>query len=300
MHVPWAGLELLVAIAESGSLTGAARNLGTTQPTVSRRLAELEAALGATLFVRRVDGIVPTSLADRLLPAARAMAAAATETVRALNASHPLARAVVRVTAPPGLAATWLAGFAARLRAARPDVALEVVATPRYVDLARREADLAIRADPAGGRTPRGGELVRVATASGPIRVYVAAAYRSRLRRGAGVADLDWIAWTPELAALPPNPQLAALIPGFRPAFAADDYLVQLAACAAGVGAMALGPVLPVTVPPEGLLPLDLDLGRESVIHVLSSRGALAIPRVRAVADLLTAELARGRRLRRG
>jgi DNA-binding transcriptional LysR family regulator len=56
MHIPWSELELLLAVARAGSLSGAAKALQVTQPTVSRRLAELEALLGEPLFVRTVDG----------------------------------------------------------------------------------------------------------------------------------------------------------------------------------------------------------------------------------------------------
>jgi molybdate transport repressor ModE-like protein len=51
-----AGLRLFLAIAETGSLSAAARQLGVTQPTASRRLADVEALLGDVLFARSVDG----------------------------------------------------------------------------------------------------------------------------------------------------------------------------------------------------------------------------------------------------
>ncbi|MCW5807929.1 MAG: LysR family transcriptional regulator, partial [Deltaproteobacteria bacterium] len=74
MHIPWNDVELVVAVAETGSLSAAARRLQLTQPTVSRRLAELEAGLGEALFVRAVDGTTPTPFGERLLEPARRMA----------------------------------------------------------------------------------------------------------------------------------------------------------------------------------------------------------------------------------
>jgi DNA-binding transcriptional LysR family regulator len=74
VHIPWNEVELFLAVAEAGSLSAAAKRLKTTQPTVSRRLADLEASLGEPLFARSVDGTVPTSFGERMLPAARHMA----------------------------------------------------------------------------------------------------------------------------------------------------------------------------------------------------------------------------------
>ena len=88
-----------------------------------------------------------------------------------------------------------------------------------------------------------------------------------------------------------PNPQLAALIPGFSPVFTSDDYLVQLRAAEVGIGAFFLGRARH-RFSRSTLVELDLDLGElRSAIHLVSARSALAIPRVRAVADLLAKEI---------
>ncbi|HEY6459531.1 MAG TPA: LysR family transcriptional regulator, partial [Polyangiaceae bacterium] len=79
MHVSWSELELFLAVADAGSLSGAAKRLQVTQPTVSRQLAELEAQLGEPLFLRAVDGARLTAFGERLLEPTRRMADAARE-----------------------------------------------------------------------------------------------------------------------------------------------------------------------------------------------------------------------------
>jgi DNA-binding transcriptional LysR family regulator len=88
-----------------------------------------------------------------------------------------------------------------------------------------------------------------------------------------------------------PNPQLAQLIPGFQPVFTSDDYLVQLRAAEAGIGAMFLARVRH-RFARSTLVELDLDVGDiQSTLHLVAAKSALAIPRVRAVAELLAKEI---------
>jgi DNA-binding transcriptional LysR family regulator len=67
MHIPWEDVQLVLAVVEAGSLSGAAKRLRLTQPTVSRRIAALESSLGEPLFVRTVEGAAPTSFGERFL-----------------------------------------------------------------------------------------------------------------------------------------------------------------------------------------------------------------------------------------
>jgi DNA-binding transcriptional LysR family regulator len=299
VHIPWSEVQLVVAIADTGSLSKAAGALRITQPTVSRRLADLEAALGEPLFVRTVEGTSPTAFGERLLEPARRMAEHAGELERLAASVETLPRGVVRLTAPPGLAHDVVAPFAARARARLPEVQLEVLSTIHYLDLARREADLALRFQPLSRPDTRRA-LVAVASVREPVTAFATRVYLDTLPRGYGLADLAWIGWPPSHDHLPPNPQLAARIPDFRPAFTSDDFLVQLRAAEAGLGAILLSPMRDHFAMPTRLVPMDLDLGRQAVstTHLICARSALAIPRVRAVAELLAAELAAASRRR--
>jgi len=291
MHISWSDLQLVVAVADTGSLSGAARSLRVTQPTVSRRLAELEAGLGEALFTRAVDGTTATSFGERVLEPIRRMAEHAAEVGRAAADVDPGPRGVVRVSAAPGMAYGFVAPFAAYLRTQLPEVRLEVVSTVRYVDLVRREADLAIRwQSTARVDAPR--DLQVIATVEHPVGAFATAAYAATLRRGYTAADVAWIAWCAPLDQLPPNPQLAARIPGFVPGFASDDFLIQLRAAEASVGAIVLNKVRYRLAPPSALVALKVDLRAPAArTQLVAARSALAIPRIAAVAELLAREL---------
>jgi len=247
MDIPWDDVRLFLAVAEHGSLSAAARHLQLGQPTLSRRLAQLEERLGYD--------------------------------------SGP--RGVVRLTAPPGIAFGFVAPLAASLREALPDVQLQVLSTIRYMDLSRREADLALRIEP-----PTQKDLHSVASIELDNEVCAAPSYIAKLPPRPTLADIDWIGWAPPLDHLAPNPQLAELIPGFRPIFASDDFLVQWRAAEAGVGAMVLGRLPSRGTAEAPLEAIDVELGgySRSAIHLVAARSALEIPRVQAVAaELLRA-----------
>lgn len=300
MDIPWDDLKLFLAVAETGSLSAAARRLRLAQPTVSRRLAEMEASLGEALFVRGVEGAKVTAFGEGLLQPAKRMAEWAAEAERAAEQPSAAPSGVVKVTAPPGVAFDFVTPFAGWLAGELPEVRLTVVSSVQFVDLVRREADLALRTQKPDQR-----DLLCLASLEIDAVAFAARSYAERLPRRAKVGDVRWIAWAPPFDHVPPNPQLARLIPGFVPAFASDDYIVQLRACEVGLGAMFLGRLSHRFQKESPLVELDLDLPPvPSSFHLVCARSALAVPRVRAVAELLAAEMAaadtRPARRRRG
>lgn len=292
MDIPWDDLRLFLAVAEAGSLSGAARQLRLGQPTISRRLAFLEDQLGYSLFRRGVAGAVLTHEGERLLDPARRMAEWAGEATRAAEKQDHQPRGLVRLTAPPGVAFDFLVGFAADLRAQLPLIRLELLSTTQYLDLGRREADLALRGRPAEHR-----DQVLVATLEHEVAPFVSRSYQRRLKKGASLADLAWIAWAPPYDQMTPNPQLAAAVPGFVPAFTSDDYLIQLRAAEAGLGAVFKAKIKHRYLPKTELVPLPIPMGPagRSATHLVSTKSALEIGRVRAVAERLAEEMGKVR-----
>ncbi|MBI2390484.1 MAG: LysR family transcriptional regulator [Deltaproteobacteria bacterium] len=292
MHIPWDDLQIFLAVAESGSLSAAAKRLRITQPTVSRRVAELEAKLGEPLFVRSVEGVSITSFAERLLEPARRMAEWAAEADRAAERRDMAPRGLVRVTAAPGVCWELLAPFAAWMKTRLPDVRLEVLAAIQNLDLSRREADLALR---FSGPSQR--DVLSVASVEYEVAAFAADSYVKTLPRRYGLSDVAWIGWAPSLDHLSPNPELRRLIPGWMPSFTTDDFLVQMRAAEVGLGAIFLSRLRHRFSAPTNLVELKLQLPplRRSM-HLLCAKSALAIPRVRAVADLLARELERAGR----
>ncbi|MCP3103998.1 LysR family transcriptional regulator [Myxococcus sp. K15C18031901] len=292
MDISWDDARLFLAIAETGSFSGAARRLRIGQPTVSRRLAALEYGVGAKLFRRGVEGAALTAAGERLLQPARKMAEWAGELQRAAESTDTSPKGVVRVTASPFVSFDFLAPFAAHVARKHPGLRLEVQSSVSYVDLGRGEADLALRL-----RAPAQEDLKLVHTLDVRNRVFVSKALKATLPRRPTLAQVPWVAWAPPYEALPPNPQLESLIPGFSPTFTTDNYLVMLAAAEAGLGAMVLAAVPHRFSQPRDLVPLDLDLGPHawSQLHLVCAKSALDIPRVRRVSELLVEELGRAK-----
>jgi DNA-binding transcriptional LysR family regulator len=246
----------------------------------------LEYRVGTSLFLRSVSGVSVTAAGERLVEPAKKMAEWAGEATRAAGAEDRSPRGLVRVTAPPFVCAELLAPFAAQLARREPKLQLEVVSVMHYLDLARGEADLALR-----GVSPTQPELTTVASVTVPTGVFVSRALAARLPRKPSPAQLPWVGWSPPWDSLPPGPQLAAAIPGYRPAFTSDNFLVQVAAAQAGVGAIILARHHFATE--RGLVPVAFDLGAWSHVqlHLVCAKSALDIPRVRTVAQLLAAAL---------
>lgn len=288
MDIPWDDVRLFLAIAEGGSLSAAARRLRLGQPTLSRRLAALEYQLGASLFRRSVEGTKLTAAGERLLEPARRMAEWSGEVARAAERTGQAPTGLVRVTSSPFVAMDFVAPFASWLARKHAGLRIEALSAMHHLDLSRGEADLALRL-----RAPSTPELQLIHTVEYDHAVQVARSLLPRLPRRPTLTDLPWIAWAPPYDRMTPNPELEELVPGFSPAFTSDNFLVQLAAAEAGVGAMVMGRVRHRFSRPSRMVPLPIDLGpyRRGRMHLVCARSALDIPRVRLVADLLVREL---------
>jgi DNA-binding transcriptional LysR family regulator len=142
----WSLLQGFLELSRYGSLSAASRALGVSQPTLSRRLAELEGALGVSLFLRGARGLVLTAAGERMVKVAERMREAASWVPEVVEAGHDPISGVVRVTAPEaGLATEWLPEVLLPLRAQHPDLLVEIAVENRLVDMTKREADIAIR-----------------------------------------------------------------------------------------------------------------------------------------------------------
>jgi DNA-binding transcriptional LysR family regulator len=140
----WNLVRSFLAALDHGSLLGAARALGASQPTLGRHVAELEAQLGVVLFERTGRGLVPTGDALRLADAARAKESGAHQLARA-TAKSEAAAGTVRISASQPVACHLLPPILARLRRERPEVQIELVSSNAVSNLLRREADIALR-----------------------------------------------------------------------------------------------------------------------------------------------------------
>lgn len=143
--IAWEWYRSFLGVLREGSLSGAARVLDLTQPTVGRHVAALEAQIGQSLFVRTPAGLLPTEAAQSLRPFAEAMDSTAAALERTARSQGDGVRGVVRVTASEVVGVEILPPMVAALRERHPALVVELVLTNKVQDLLRREADIAIR-----------------------------------------------------------------------------------------------------------------------------------------------------------
>ena len=141
----WDFYRTFLAVVQERSLSGAARSLSLTQPTIGRHIAALEEALGVALFTRSPAGLRPTEAATALVPHAQAMSSAASALERAASGDADEDRGAVRITASEMIANEVLPPCLAAFREAHPRVVVELVVSNRSEDLLRRDVDIAIR-----------------------------------------------------------------------------------------------------------------------------------------------------------
>ena len=140
----WDDVRYFLVLAQVGSLSGAARTLGVEHSTVARRVETLEQALAIRLFDRLPKGWSLTAEGETLLDQARRLDDEVQAFSRAALGVSSL-QGTVRVSAPPALVAEFLVHRLAARRAEWKRIQLEVTGESREVNLARGEADLAIR-----------------------------------------------------------------------------------------------------------------------------------------------------------
>jgi DNA-binding transcriptional LysR family regulator len=145
ISVSWDVYRTFVAVFREGSLSGAARKIDISQPTASRHIESLEAAVGTRLFKRLPGGLVPTEAAHVLFPDAEAMAAAAGALQRAASGGKREERGVVRLTAAELLGQEILPGILSPFCTRYPGIVLELKLSNQNEDILRGTADIAVR-----------------------------------------------------------------------------------------------------------------------------------------------------------
>ena len=143
--IDWNHIRAFHATAVAGSLSAAARQLGLTQPTLSRQVLAFEAELGVTLFERRGRKLVLNQTGMELLDHIRIMGDAADTLVLAANGRVQEIGGRVCISATDTSAAYILPEIVARIRLEAPQITIAIVASNELSDLHRGEADIAIR-----------------------------------------------------------------------------------------------------------------------------------------------------------
>ncbi len=181
----WSLIRSFLAVAEAGSLSAAARTTGISQPTLGRHVQAVEAALGVTLFTRVAQGLALTEAGRALVPAARAMRAAAAELALTARGQAAGIEGTVRITASRVVSHAILPPILARLRQSEPGIQIDLVPSDTTENLLFGEADIALRM-----YRPTQGDLVARQIGAVPLGLYAARSYLDRRGRPATLDDL--------------------------------------------------------------------------------------------------------------
>jgi len=168
----WDLCKTFVAVADTGSFTGAARRLHSSHPTVSRKIAALEAQLGTRLVARAADGLALTADGRTLREHAEAMAAAALRAETAVSAGGHKARGTVKLSIGATLASHWLMPRLPAFLRAHDHVQLEIITHPFPASVRRREADVVLRPFDSGEENLIGRKIGRLGTGFYASREY--------------------------------------------------------------------------------------------------------------------------------
>ena len=282
MEPDWSDFKVLIALGDAGSVAGAARTLGVDSSTVSRRLTALEEAVGATLIVRGGREFTVTADGRALLEAAHAMANASRKAVAAVRAGKQEIAGTVRISCVSDLVSMLTEMLPiARQRHSALDIA--ILAAQRSVDLARGEADIAIR-----HFRPTEPDLVLKQTVDFGWAVYASKSYAAQQALPVSPADLKnhpLVLYSESLTHIPALRWLENYALGTRNIVRVDSPATarQVVASGAGIGVF-------ICQQGEGnpelirVFPEPVAATATYIVYHESLRGSA---RIRVVADLL-------------
>lgn len=280
----WSDIKVFLAVARAGTLGGAARLTGQSQPTMGRRLRALEHQVGQALFQRGADGFVLTDEGAAVLARAERIEEEALGFERELAGREQQLEGVLRVSSSDWFGTHLLTPVIAEFIGAHPRVTVELITDARLFNLARREADLVFRIQAFDEPDVMQRKLMHV-----PYRLYAPKGMK-RPRKGDGsgsaIVTLD-----SALRGFPDAIWLKQLLPNAHIAFGSNSRDAQARACAAGAGFAVLPRPLGDNTP--GLVAVNLGTqppGRD--VWLGYHRDLRGLSRLRTLVDLTVERLA--------
>jgi DNA-binding transcriptional LysR family regulator len=283
----WNDLRYVLAVARTGSALKAADLLGVNQTTVLRRIDALETQIGADLFERRRTGHTLTTAGRRAMETAERMDDEIQGLLTALAAQRRTLEGLVRLTTSESLAYRLVTPCLRAFHELHPGVAVELVAADERLDIARGDADVALRADSA----PQGAGVVARRLPDNAWTVYCSRAYAAERGAPASPAEIahhDVVAAEGRMATLPGERWLAAQAPGAKVRVRSNSMISMIFNLKAGLGVGAL-PTIIGDGEPELVrcFPPPKEISSEMWLIVRESLKNQ--PHVRAFADFLAA-----------
>ena len=182
----WDKLRVFHAVAEAGSFTHAGETLNLSQSAVSRQISALEESLNVPLFHRHARGLILTEQGELLYRTAREVFAKLSMTEAMLSESREHPKGPLKVTATVAFGTTWLTPRLREFQALYPEIQLTLLVNDSELDLAMREADIAIRMN-----TPRQPDLIQRHLMTLRFHIYGHISYLKRRGTPKTAADLD-------------------------------------------------------------------------------------------------------------
>ncbi|WP_374300624.1 LysR family transcriptional regulator [Paracoccus sp. (in: a-proteobacteria)] len=290
----WDDLQFFLAVSREGQLSRAARVLGTSHVTVSRRIDRLEQALNTRLFERNPRGYEPTPAGRRLVEMAERMEEAADQ-IPVDQGTVSRQAGPLRLAVPEGFASLFSTHLWPDFIAKFPLISLELITMSQILSLSRREADMSVTLDPISSGPYRSERLANYTlhlyatesclAANGPIT------RREDLRRHRIIGYIEEMIFAPGLD------YLGEVLPGLRASIRSSSVFNQLAAARNHLGVVVLPHYIAVKYPElRIILPEEVTLTRS--YWLTCHREVRAMRRERAVIAFLTDSLtARGSEL---
>lgn len=280
----WDDYRHFLAVAETGSLSAAARRLGVSQPTVGRRIDALELALQARLFDRLSRGYALTSAGESVRELAKSMERDAQVIQRRVGGEQGVPAGKVRVAAAVGLGVYWLAPRLPQLTATYPQLDIDLIIDMSLSDLMRGEADVALRVGGPGSVALVGRRLGAVSTGLFASRAYLDA--RGTPLSLGELASHDYVESIGDIAQLAQAKELRRIVRGARVAACTNDLSGMLEMVRAGLGVAAL-PSYVTGLYPELRRVLERQFDIRLDLWLLTRSELRDTARVRAVLDFL-------------
>ena len=286
----WDDYRYFLAVARSGRLSNAGRQLGVDHATVGRRIKALEVSLGANLFDRSPQGYRLTDAGQRLIDIAEDMETAAIGATAEIGGKDSVISGTVRVGAPEGVAAYVLADAATEICRTHPQLELQVVALPRTFSLSKREADIAIAVS-----APSSGRLKFRKISDYTLHLYATLTYLARHEPIRSIDDLKkvrGIGYVPEFIYDKELDYIPLISPAIKPHLTSTSVHVQLAATLADGGLCVLHDFMAAQYPQlVRVLPDEVSFTRAFwfIVHEDYAR----LERIRVVSDAIVDHMRR-------
>jgi DNA-binding transcriptional LysR family regulator len=277
----WDDMRFFLAVCRAGTFTGAGKALGVEQSTVSRRVAALEEGLGHKVFERVGSALVLTELGAGLIAHAEQVEA---QVVAMRELADGQTRGVsgrVRVATTSSLATWVVAPLLAEVMAAHEGLSVEVLTGSRSLDLARREAELALRFV-----RPGAGDLLVKRVAELETCVVAQRGYVERMGSAPELGRIDWIMVDPDGAQAPEEAFLRSRVRGSA-RWQTNDYMLQVEWLRMGLGAAVVPRALVRLFPELVVWELGLGSGPTLELFLATPRPLRELPRVRVVWEAL-------------